>query len=164
MRCVSVLWVYLAFNMLWQLGTYHTNKQSSTVPGHTATVPPPMASQPSAHDTLGLAALSQHNDHQTSHQSLALELDTYLNDLQKGTNTLIYWQVWINLLHSILLADVNTTGKPSTLSYSFPSHYGYPTYPRLICSMWTSVLVSQRDHGPSPEPHEHKNDGGTTDS
>ena len=73
-RCINVLWVYLVFNMLQQLSTYHTNEQLSTVP---ATVPPLMASSSSAHDTLGLAALSWHNNHKTSHQSLALKLDTY---------------------------------------------------------------------------------------
>ena len=71
------------------------------MPDSTTAAPAPITSRPSARDTLSLAALTRRNNHHASHQSLALELDTYLNDLQEGTDPLAYWQVLINLLHSI---------------------------------------------------------------
>ena len=62
---------------------------------------PPTTVWPSAHDTLGLAALNQHHDCQFAHCSLALELDMYLNDLQEGTDLLIDWKVCqASCLHS----------------------------------------------------------------
>ena len=80
---------------------HRTNEQSLTVPDSTTAAPAPTTSRPSACDTLGLVALTQCNNHHASRQSLALGLDTYLNDLQEGTDPLAYWQVLINLLHSI---------------------------------------------------------------
>lgn len=89
-----------------QLNAYRINERPSTESGGSAAVPhPPPPStnvRPSAHDTLGLAALNRCHDRQSAHRSLALELDTYLGDLQEGTDPLIYWQVCqANCLYSI---------------------------------------------------------------
>ena len=153
--------------MSWQLNTYRINERPSTESGGSAAMPcpppPPTNVRPSAHNTLGSAALNRHHDRRSAHHSLALELDTYLSDLQEGTDPLIYWQVCqANSLHSI--CTYYFIGELASLPHSFPSCYGHPTHSSLLCSMWTSFLISQRDHDSTSQSHQHKNDGSITDS
>jgi hypothetical protein len=77
----------------FQLAKYQTaDRESSPSLQPASSVNPQPLQRPSASDILGIANLNLSSDGHNQ-RSLAVEVEMYINDPNKGTSTLDFWQV-----------------------------------------------------------------------
>lgn len=89
--------------------------------------------------------------------SIEQKINAYLSDNRCDMNALAFWQVrehreHLMLLKLILVQSVGGVCSKS-LPYNLPTCHGPPACSRLCGSMRVGVLIKQRDHVSSTQPH-----------